>query len=79
MYAIDEPPAGFKKDYPVPSFGADPDMEGTLKSLASAETQENHKLEMGTEKSKRKWIPVAKDADKKYDYYPTLDKDIITT
>lgn len=30
-------PEGFKKDYPVPSFGADPDMEGTMNSLASAE------------------------------------------
>lgn len=34
---------------------------------------------MGTDASRRKWIPVAKDADKKYDYYPKLDKDIITT
>jgi len=79
IYSAGEEPKGFKKDYPVPSFGPDPDMVGTLNSLEIAEKQENHKLEMGTEASRRKWIPVVKDADKKYDYYPKLDGDIVTT
>lgn len=80
LYATDKPPElGYKINYPVPSFGADPDMEGTMASLASAEGQINHHLEMGTEKSRQKWIPVAKDKDKRYDYYPKLDNDVITT
>ena len=52
MYEVDKPAPGHPMDYPVPSFGADPDMEGTMKSLASAEELSNHKLEMGTEKSR---------------------------
>lgn len=61
LYAVDKPPPGHPMDYPVPSYGADPDMEGTMNSLASAEKQENHHLVMGTDESRRKWIPVAKD------------------
>jgi hypothetical protein len=45
----------FKKDYSVPSFGADPDMEGTINSLKIAQKQENHDLVMGTADSKAKW------------------------
>lgn len=79
LYAVDKPAPGFKKDYPVPSFGPDPDMEGTMKSLASAEETNNHKLIMGTEASRQKWKKVAKDKDKRYDYYPKLDSDVVTT
>jgi len=64
MYEVDKPAPGHPMDYPVPSFGADPDMEGTMKSLAAAEELTSQKLEMGTEKSRQKWKKVAKDADK---------------
>lgn len=79
MYAVDKPPKGFKKDYPVPSFGADPDMEGTMASLKSAEAITEHKLEMGTAASKQKWKNVAKEKPNRYNYYPKLDGDIVTT
>lgn len=67
----------WKKDYAVPSFGADPDMEGTMNSLKIAEKQENHELEMGTADSKAKWKIVAKLTP--YDYYPKLESDVIST
>ena len=50
-----------------------------MKSLASAEESNNHKLEMGTAASKQKWKKVAKDSDKRYDYFPKLDGDVVTT
>jgi len=31
------PPAGPPMDYPVPSYGADPDMEGTMHSVDIAQ------------------------------------------
>ena len=64
-------------DYPVPSFGKDPDMEGTMNSLSISEKMNNHKLVMGTPESKAKWHIVAKDT--LYDYHPSLDKDVIST
>lgn len=64
-------------DYPVPSFGKDPDMVGTLNSLSISEKMNNHKLAMGTPESKAKWHNVAKDT--LYNYHPALDKDVIST
>lgn len=66
-----------KVDYPVPSFGKDPDMEATMNSIRIGEEQTSHKLVMGTADSKAKWHNVAKDT--KYNYYPDLDKDIVDT
>jgi len=77
QYAHPEPPKGPPMDYPVPSFGKDPDMTGTMNSLEISEKMNNHKLIMGTPESKAKWHIVAKDT--LYDYHPALDKDVITT
>jgi len=77
QYAHPTPPAGPPMDYPVPSYGKDPDMVGTLNSLSISEKMNNHKLIMGTPESKAKWHIVAKDT--LYDYHPALDKDVITT
>lgn len=64
-------------DYPVPSFGADPDMAGTMDSIKIAEEQVKHKFVMGTAESKAKWHNVAKDT--LYDFNMKLDADVITT
>ena len=77
QYAHPAPPAGPPMDYPVPSYGKDPDMVGTLNSLSISEKMNNHKLIMGTPESKAKWHNVAKDT--LYDYHPALDKDVINT
>jgi hypothetical protein len=74
--SVTEPPPAVV-DYPVPNFGKDPDMAGTMNSLKIAETMNNHKLVMGTPESKAKWHIVAKDT--LYDYAPALDKDVIST
>jgi len=73
----DDPLKPAKVNYPVPNFGKDPDMEGTLNSIAIGERQVNHKLVMGTPESKAKWHNVAKDT--LYNYYPALDKDVVDT
>ena len=64
-------------DYPVPSFGADPEMETTHNSIAIGEAQYNHKLIMGTDESKAQWKNQAKDVD--YNFAPALDHDMIVT
>lgn len=65
------------RDYFVPNFGKDPDMVGTMNSLSIAEALKKHKLIMGTEESRAKYHNKAKDT--LYNYYPSLDKDVITT
>lgn len=77
QYAHPEPPKGHPMDYPVPNFGKDPDMTGTMNSLEIAQKMNNHKLIMGTPESRAKWHNVAKDT--LYDYHPALDKDVIST
>ena len=64
-------------NYPVPNFGHDPDMVGTMNSLEIAEKMNNHKLIMGTPESKAKWHNVAKDT--LYDFAPKLTGDMLTT
>ena len=64
-------------DYPVPSFGADPDMEGTADSIDIAQNMYNHKIVMATDESKAKWHNVAKDV--LYNYKPQLDYDMIVS
>lgn len=64
-------------DYPVPSFGADPDIEATHNSIAIGEAQYNHKIVMGTDESKAQWKNPAKDT--KYDFNPALDHDMKVT
>jgi len=66
-------------NYPVPSFGADPDMETTMKSLKSAETEIGHTLIMGTPESKAKWTKIADKDITKYNLNPALDSDVITS
>jgi hypothetical protein len=77
QYKHPEAPAGHPVDYPVPSFGADPDMEATANSIAIGEKQYNHKIIMGTEESKAQWHNPAKDVD--YNFAPELDHDIKVT
>ena len=73
----DDPWAPAKINYPVPNFGADPDMVGTMNSIKIGEEMNKHKFIMGTADSKAKWHNVAKDT--LYDYYPKLDSDVIVT
>jgi hypothetical protein len=70
-------PLGYPIDYPVPSFGADPDVEANANSVSIAEAMHQHKLIMGTPESKAKWHNVAKDT--LYNYAPELDEDMKNT
>ena len=69
--------AGPPMDYPVPSFGADPDIEGTANSIDIAEKMYKHPIIMATPESRAYWHNVAKDVD--YNFDPALDDDMITT
>ena len=64
-------------NYPVPSFGADPEMETTHNSIAIGEAQFGHKLIMGTDESKAQWKNPAKDT--LYNFKPALDHDVKVT
>ena len=64
-------------DYPVPSFGADPDMETTHNSIAMSEERLGHKIVMGTDESKAQWENPATKVD--YNFAPALDHDIVVT
>lgn len=77
QYKHKKPKLGYDIDYPVPDFGADPDMEGTLTNEALASKMVNHNWEFGTEESKAKWHNVAKDT--LYDFAPHLDGDMQAT
>jgi|TARA_B110001450_G_C17410488_1_gene395550 hypothetical protein len=67
----------FKMNYPVPDFGADPDIETTKKSISIAEDVTGKQLIMGTPESRLQWKNPAKDT--KYDYNPKLDGDVVAT
>ena len=77
QYAHKATPLGYPIDYPVPSFGSDPEIDATATSVSIAEAMHNHKLIMGTPESKAKWHNVAKDT--LYDYAPELDEDMKAT
>lgn len=64
-------------DYPVPNFGADPDMETNMRSLEIAEEKTGKKLIMGTPESKAQWKNPADDT--KYDFSPKLDGDVVAS
>lgn len=64
-------------DYPVPDFGPDPDMLGTMSSIDFSEKALKHNWEFGTEASKLFWHNKAKDT--LYNFAPELDSDILTT
>ena len=68
------PPLGYDVDYHVPSFGPDPDMVGTMKSIEIGEVAHEHKLVMGTADSAAQWHNVAKDT--LYNYDPELDEEM---
>ena len=70
-------PKGHPVDYFVPNFGSDPDIAGTLSSVADAEKRLDYKLNLGTEESKKYWHNVAKDT--LYNFAPELDADVKTT
>ena len=63
-------------NYPVPSFGADPDMAGTADSIKIAEDLHKHEL-VWDKDFKKKFKNPAKDV--LYDDKPDLDSDMITT
>lgn len=77
QYKHKKTPLGYPIDYPVPSFGKDPEIEANANSLSIAEAMHSHKLIMGTPESKAKWHNVAKDT--LYDYAPELDDDMKST
>ena len=52
-------------------------MVGTMNSISIAEALKKHHLIMGTEESRAKYHNKAKDT--LYNYYPSLDKDVITS
>lgn len=58
-------------NYPVPSFGADPDMEGIQGSLAWAEKDRGHNWDFKFAKP-----PVNEAAKTMYNYAPELDSDM---
>ena len=64
-------------DYPVPSFGPDPDMVGTARAIEIGEAAHSHKLIMGTAESQAKWHYVAKDTH--YNFAPDLDEEVAAT
>ena len=64
-------------DYFVPNFGKDPEVWGTLDSLALAEQKIGHKVNLGTPESAIMWHNQAKDAH--YNFKPDLDEDVVTT
>jgi hypothetical protein len=77
QYEHPKPPKGHPVDYPVPSFGADPDIAATANSISIGEAQYNHKIIMGTEESKAQWHNKAEDTD--YNFKPELDHDMKVT
>ena len=68
---------GYPIDYPVPSFGKDPEIEANANSLSIAEAMHRHNLIMGTPESRAKWHNVAKDTE--YNFAPELDEDMKNT
>ena len=77
QYKHKKPKLGYDINYPVPSFGADPDMAATMENEALASKMVNHHWDFGTEESKAKWHNPAKDTD--YNFAPDLDGDMIAT
>merc|ERR1712178_67085 len=77
QYKHKKTPRGYPIDYPVPSFGSDPEIDATASSIAIGEAAHSHKLVMGTPESKAKWHNVAKDTQ--YNYAPELDEDVAHT
>ena len=61
----------------MPSFGADPDIVGSLDNIKLAEAKLKWNITLGTEESKKKWHNVAKDT--LYNFAPSLDDDIKIT
>jgi hypothetical protein len=66
---------GYDIDYPVPNFGMDRDVAGSLSNLPVAEKLVGHKwTNFGTEESKKKWENPAKKV--LYNFAPELDGNI---
>ena len=77
QFAHKKTPLGYDINYPVPSFGADPEMTATARSIEIGEAAHSHKLIMGTAESQAKWHNVAKDTQ--YNFAPDLDEDMLHT
>jgi hypothetical protein len=65
---------GHPMNYPVPSFGADPDIAGTHDNLAWAEQSRGHNWDFKFAKP-----PVNEAAKTMYNYAPELDSDMKST
>ena len=61
-------------DYPVPSYGEDPDIAMTLSNEALASKMINHKWGMGTHKHFEEYRNKALDTN--YNFAPVLDSDV---
>jgi len=66
---------GYDMDYPVPDLGVDRDIIANHEDTELAERLLKHKLNLGTEESKKKWENPAKKTE--YDYSPRLEDDMI--
>ena len=65
------------KDYFVPNFGRDRDINDNFDDLKIAEGIVGHEFQIGTAASKAKWKNPAKDVD--YNFAPQLDPDVVST
>lgn len=64
-------------NYPVPDFGADPDIQNTLANEKLASGMINHKWNMGSVKHFEEYRNKALDTN--YNFAPDLDHDVKTT
>ena len=77
QYKHPEPEADPPRDYPVPDFGEDPDIAGTISNEAVSSKIVGHTWKFKTPESWEKYRNKAKDTD--YNFAPELDDDIKTT
>ena len=77
QYKHAAPPAGHPMNYPVPDFGADPDIQNTLANEKLASGMINHKWNMGSVKHFEEYRNKALDTN--YNFAPNLDSDVVHT
>ena len=77
QYKHPAPAAEPPRDYPVPDFGADPDIAGTIENERVSSKIVGHQWKFKTPESWEKYRNKAKDTD--YNFAPELDEDTRTT
>ena len=77
QYKHPDPPAEPPRDYPVPDFGEDPDIAGTIENERVSSKIVGHNWKFKTPESWEKYRNKAKDTD--YNFAPELDEDTRTT